>query len=163
MRIRFYNSIINCFFFLIDTSADLHIAIQIAMYLYNVYIDMHISWWVYFVTGSNLVLQQPSTAVLAKTKADITKESSYFYSSCWSELIIAMLRRSFSRVYRVLSICNFACYVNQLHIWSPVATWSADIDGSFFFVTSQYPNLEKLEKLELWTQEIIDLHCKRKM
>ena len=29
----------------------------------------------YFVTGSNLVLQQPSTAVLAKTKADITKKS----------------------------------------------------------------------------------------
>ena len=33
----------------------------------------------YFVTGLNFVLQQPSTAILAKTKADIEKKSSYSY------------------------------------------------------------------------------------
>ena len=41
-----------------------------------------ICWCVYFVTGLNLVLQQPSTAVVAKAKADIAKKSSYCYSSC---------------------------------------------------------------------------------
>jgi hypothetical protein len=38
---------------------------------------------VFFVTGLNLVLQQPSTAALAIPKADIAKKSSYCYSSCW--------------------------------------------------------------------------------
>ena len=41
------------------------------------YTNMYISWWVYFVTGLNLVLQQPLTAALAKTKADIMKKSAY--------------------------------------------------------------------------------------
>ena len=35
----------------------------------------------YFVTGLNLGLQQPLTAALAKTKADIAKKSSYCYLS----------------------------------------------------------------------------------
>ena len=35
---------------------------------------MYISWWVYFATGLNFVLQQPLTAALAKTKADIAKK-----------------------------------------------------------------------------------------
>ena len=39
---------------------------------------MYISWWVYFVTGLSLVLQQPATAVLAKTKADIAKKELLF-------------------------------------------------------------------------------------
>ena len=34
-----------------------------------------------FVTDLSYVLQQPSTARLAKTKADIAKKSSHFYSS----------------------------------------------------------------------------------
>ena len=38
---------------------------------------------VFFVTGLNFVLQQPSTAVLAKTKVDIAKKSSYPYLSHW--------------------------------------------------------------------------------
>ena len=38
------------------------------------YNNMYISWWVYFVTGLNLVPTKPSTAVMAKTKADIAKE-----------------------------------------------------------------------------------------
>ena len=41
----------------------------------------YISWWVYCMAGLSLVLQQPSTAVLAKTKAEIAKKSSYCYSS----------------------------------------------------------------------------------
>ena len=36
----------------------------------------------YFVTGSSYILQQPSTARLAKTKADLAKKSSHFYLSC---------------------------------------------------------------------------------
>ena len=40
------------------------------------YNNIYISWWVYFVTGLNLVLQQPLTAALAKTKTDIVKKSS---------------------------------------------------------------------------------------
>ena len=42
---------------------------------------MNISWWVYFVTGLSYVLQQPPTAGLAKTKADITNESAHSCSS----------------------------------------------------------------------------------
>ena len=54
------------------------------MAMYNdMYINMDISLWVYFLTGLILVLLQTSTAVLAKTKADIAKKSSYCYSSCW--------------------------------------------------------------------------------
>ena len=50
--------------------------------MYNdMYFNMYISWWVYFVTASSYVLQQPSTAGLAKTKADITNESAHFCSS----------------------------------------------------------------------------------
>ena len=47
---------------------------------------MYISRWVYFVTALSLVLQQGLIAVLAKTKADIAKKSSYCYSSCWFEV-----------------------------------------------------------------------------
>ena len=49
-------------------------------------IMIYISWWVYFVTGLNLVLLQPSTAALAKTKADIMKNSSYSYLPRWFTL-----------------------------------------------------------------------------
>jgi hypothetical protein len=38
---------------------------------------------VYFVTGLNLVLQQPLTVLLTKTNAYIAKKSSYCYSSCY--------------------------------------------------------------------------------
>ena len=43
---------------------------------------MYISYWVYFVTYLNWFLQRPLTAWLAKTKADVAKQSSYCYSSC---------------------------------------------------------------------------------
>ena len=36
---------------------------------------MYINGWMYFVTSLNLVLWQPSTATLAKTKADIAKKA----------------------------------------------------------------------------------------
>ena len=45
---------------------------------------MYISWWVHFLTGLTYVLQQPLTAGLAKTKADITKKTSHSYLSRWS-------------------------------------------------------------------------------
>ena len=50
--------------FSIDTSADIHIAVHIAIH-------------VYFVTGLSYILQQPSTAGLAKTKADTAVPRSY--------------------------------------------------------------------------------------
>ena len=37
----------------------------------NMYCNMYINRWMYFVTGLNLVLQQPSPATLAKTKAEL--------------------------------------------------------------------------------------------
>ena len=44
----------------------------------NMYNDIYISWWLYFI------LQQRLTAELAKTKADIAKKSSYcYFSHCW--------------------------------------------------------------------------------
>ena len=50
------------------------------------------SWWVYFVVDLSLVLHQPSTALLAKTKADIAKKSSDCYSSrcfrSWENILI---------------------------------------------------------------------------
>ena len=50
------------------------------------YSNMYISWWMYFVTGLRYVLQQPSTAGPAKTKADIAKKSFYSYLSLWSSV-----------------------------------------------------------------------------
>ena len=50
------------------------------------YNNIYISWWVYFVKGLNLVLQQALTAILAKTKADIAKKRSYCYSSRCMEI-----------------------------------------------------------------------------
>ena len=61
-----------------------HQLTYISLYI-PVYNNTYISWWVYFVTGLNFVLQQPLTAVLAKTKADIAKKSSYCYSSRWPD------------------------------------------------------------------------------
>ena len=56
-----------------------------------IYILLYIiSWWVYFVTGLDFVLQQPSTAILAKTKADIAEKSSYSYSSRCSHTSISV-------------------------------------------------------------------------
>ena len=40
--------------------------------------DMYISWWVYFVRDLSYVLQQPSTAWLAKTKSDTSKKELSF-------------------------------------------------------------------------------------
>ena len=49
----------------------------------NMYSNMCISWWVYFVTGFSYVLQQLPTARLAKTKADIMNKSTHSWSSHW--------------------------------------------------------------------------------
>ena len=52
------------------------------------YDNVYISRWVYIVTGLNLVLQQPMTAVLTKTMTDTVKKSSYcLYSSHQSKKI----------------------------------------------------------------------------
>ena len=59
------------------------------------YNNTYISRWVYFAGGLDLVLQQPSTAVLAKIKTDIVKRSAliathlvdhkpYFFQHCKS-------------------------------------------------------------------------------
>jgi hypothetical protein len=45
---------------------------------------------VYFVTGLNLVLQQPSTATLAKTKADIAKKA--LIATCIVALFCALFQ-----------------------------------------------------------------------
>jgi hypothetical protein len=50
---------------------------------------------VYFVTGLKYILQQPSTAGLAKTKADIAKKSSYSYSSRWLWLVVQEIYNKF--------------------------------------------------------------------
>ena len=56
----------------------MHRAVYISMYS-----NMYIIWWVYFVTGLSYVLQQPPSAGLAKTTADIAKKSSHsFLSHC---------------------------------------------------------------------------------
>ena len=52
----------------------------------------YISWWVYFVTGLNLVLQQSSTAALAKTKEGIAKKSSCCYLSRSLKLLCTLRR-----------------------------------------------------------------------
>ena len=51
-----------------------------------IYISLYIN--MYFVTGLSYVLQQPLTAGLAKTKADIANKSSYSCSSRYSELYL---------------------------------------------------------------------------
>ena len=49
---------------------------------------MYINWWVYFVTDLGYVLQQPSSAGLAKTKTDISKKTSHSYSSRCSAILV---------------------------------------------------------------------------
>ena len=47
---------------------------------------MYISWWVYFVTDFDYVLQQYPTDGLAKTKVDIMNKSCHSCSSCWHRI-----------------------------------------------------------------------------
>ena len=56
----------------------------------------------YLVTGLSYVLQQPSTAGLAKTKAVIAKKSSHSYSSRWQKTTKV-------KVFKALGIYNFGC------------------------------------------------------
>ena len=55
-------------------------SIYTSLYIY-IFVYSKISWRVYFVTGLNQVLQQPSTAELAKTKAEIPKKKALILSS----------------------------------------------------------------------------------
>ena len=84
---------------------------------------MYISWWVYFVTGLSYVLQQPPTAGLAKTKADIMNKSSHSCSSRWQILttdqknyLNSFLSQMFKWVDKYLAhILKTKCFRNQLH------------------------------------------------
>ena len=70
-----------------------------------------------FCSGLNLILQQPSTAVLAKTKADIAKKSSYSYS--------------------------FRCMTSRVHKL-PVYSCSTSFFLSLKFITKYYSNKKLL-------------------
>ena len=89
---------------------------------------MYISWWVYFVTGLSYVLEQPSTARLAKTKADIIKKSSHSYSTCWVIIKRISLVTKFNKV--CLSLFN-GVYVNPS---VDVQHWKGWYIHYFFFL-----------------------------
>ena len=80
---------------------------------------MYISWWVYFVTGLSLVLQQPLTAVLAKTKADFVENSSflcriYFRQKNQTKNDVFNMRFCF-RNFQCFEITNL-CWTKVLYI-----------------------------------------------
>ena len=80
------------------------------------YSNMCISWWMYFVTGLSYVLQQPSTARLARTKV-LSKKSSHSYSSRWVIIKGISLVTEFNE--GCLSLFN-GVYVNpnvDVHYW----------------------------------------------
>ena len=69
------------------------------IYVYNdLYSNTYISWWVYFVTGLRYVLQQPSTAGLAKTKTDIAKKELLF-------LLVSVWQTNISTSYHLREMC----------------------------------------------------------
>ena len=85
---------------------------------YNImYNNIYISWWVYFVTGLNLVLQQPMTAVLAKTMADTVKKSSYcLYLSHQSKKIKFEV---IGARHNMLAKNHSLTSQKVIHIWQP--------------------------------------------
>ena len=73
-------------------------------YLLSMYSIMYIGWGVYFVTGLSYVLQQPLTAELAKTKANIVKKSSHSYSSHCPDSSVLFWKRLQEKVRRKSSL-----------------------------------------------------------
>ena len=67
---------------------------------------MYNSWWVYFVTGSSYVLQQPSTSKLDETKADIAKKSSHSYSSRWLYSMVCYWRKTNNEAFKEMHLKN---------------------------------------------------------
>ena len=96
---------------------------------------MYISWWVYFVTGLNLVLHQPLT-YWPKQRQILQKKCLYCHLSCCMVSISALqcrLREQFywySLFHQYWSWINWVCgtllYANNwMWIWYPKNIWES--------------------------------------